>query len=196
MEIPTDREIEALHRDHAPTREAFESVHVHCELVCRIAEQLFTGLDVDGDLIRAGALLHDIGVYRLYTPTGELNTVDYVQHGVLGHELLDDLGFPEEICRFASRHTGVGITRADVLRQSLPIPVDDYLPRTSEEEVVMYADKFHSKRTPPVFMTGDTYAASVGRWGEDKVTAFADLRARYGDPQLGGLSDSTGQSII
>ena len=34
---------------------------------------------------------------------------------------------PNEICRFASRHTGVGITRDDVLRQSLPIPVDDYI---------------------------------------------------------------------
>ena len=49
----------------------------------------------------------------------------------------------------------------------------------------MYADKFHSKRTPPVFLTGDTYAAAVGRWGADKVTAFASLRAKYGEPVLG-----------
>jgi uncharacterized protein len=196
MQVPTDREIEALHRDHAPTREAFESVYPHSVVVCQVAEQLFAGLDVDTDLIRAGALLHDIGVYRLYGPTGELNTVDYVRHGVLGHELLDGLGFPEPICRFASRHTGVGITRDDVLRQSLPIPVDDYIPASAEEELVMYADKFHSKRTPPVFLTGDTYAASVGRWGEDKVTAFASLRAKYGEPALGPLSESTGYAVI
>ncbi|HET6987371.1 MAG TPA: HDIG domain-containing protein, partial [Kribbella sp.] len=119
MQLPTDREILVLHRDAAPTREAFESVYPHCSLVCEIAEQLFAVIDVDTGLVRVGALLHDLGVYRLYGPTGELNTVEYVRHGVLGHELLGDLGFPEQLCRFASRHTGVGITRDDVLRQSL-----------------------------------------------------------------------------
>ena len=196
MDLPTDREILALHRDAAPTRDAFESVFVHCQLVCDIAEQWFGRVDADTDLIRAGALLHDIGVYRLYDSTGELNTVEYVRHGVLGHELLKDLGFPEEICRFASRHTGVGITRDDILRQSLPLPVDDYLPTSPEEELVMYADKFHSKRTPPVFVSGPSYQVAVGRWGEDKVAAFAGLRARYGEPELAGLSESTGYAVI
>jgi uncharacterized protein len=196
MRIPTDREIRTLHRDHAPTREAFESVHTHCELVCQVAEQLLDGLDVDGDLVRAGALLHDIGVYRLYSPAGELDTSGYVRHGVLGHELLAELGFPEPIRRFASRHTGVGITRDDVRRQSLPIPEGDYLPESPEEELVMYADKFHSKRTPPVFVSGDSYAATVGRWGADKETAFAALRQRYGDPDLKPLTDATGHALI
>ena len=41
MRIPTDREIHALHRDHAPTREAFESVYPHSVVVCQVAEQLF-----------------------------------------------------------------------------------------------------------------------------------------------------------
>ena len=119
-----------------------------------------------------------------------------MRHVVLGHELLADLGFPEEICRFASRHTGVGITRDDVLRQSLPIPVDDYVPASREEELVMYADKFHSKRTPPVFQSADTYAAGVGSWGADKVAAFASLRASYGEPYLCALSESSGHAVI
>ena len=189
MQIPGDREIRALHRDAAGSRSAFDSVYSHCELVCRIAEQLFAGLDIDTDLVRAGALLHDIGVYRL-------DLAAYVRHGVLGHALLQELGFPEEICRFASRHTGVGITRDDVLRQALPIPLDDYVPRTPEEELVMYADKFHSKRTPPVFVSGDTYAVEVGRFGADKVATFGVLRERYGDPDLGPLSASTGYGVI
>jgi uncharacterized protein len=196
MDLPTDDEILALHRDAAPTRDAFESVYPHCVLVCQIAEQYFAGLEVDTDLVRAGALLHDVGVYRLYGPAGELNTVEYVRHGVLGHELLKDLGFPEEICRFASRHTGVGITRDEVLRGGLPIPVDDYVPGSGEEELVMYADKFHSKRTPPVFVSGASYQVAVGRWGEEKIATFAALRARYGDPELAGLSESTGYAVI
>jgi uncharacterized protein len=189
MQVPTDSEILALHRDHAPTREAFESVFEHCQLVCSLAEQFFAGLDLDADLVRAGALLHDIGVYRLESSA-------YVRHGVLGHELLASLGFPVEICRFASCHTGVGITRDDVVRQALPIPVDDYLPRTPEEELVMYADKFHSKRTPPVFLSGDTYAAEVRRFGADKVARFAALRQQYGDPSLSGLSAATGYAVL
>jgi uncharacterized protein len=189
MEIPADAEIRALHRDHAPSRSAFELVYEHCQLVCAVAEQFFAGLDIDTDLVRAGALLHDIGVYRLESSA-------YVRHGVLGHSLLSSLGFPAEICRFASCHTGVGITRADVVRQSLPIPVDDYLPRTPEEELVMYADKFHSKRRPPVFLSGDTYALEVARFGADKVARFGALRERYGDPALGGLSDATGYAVV
>jgi uncharacterized protein len=189
MQIPTDGEIRALHKDYAPSRSAFELVHEHCQLVCSVAEQFFSGVDVDTDLVRAGALLHDIGVYRL-------ESTAYVRHGVLGHELLASLGFPVEICRFASCHTGVGITRDDVVRQTLPIPVDDYLPRTPEEELVMYADKFHSKRTPPVFLSGDTYAAEVRRFGADKVLRFGALRARYGDPSLGDLSDATGYAVL
>jgi uncharacterized protein len=189
MQVPTDGEILALHRDHAPTREAFESVFEHCQLVCSLAEQFFAGLDIDTDLVRAGALLHDIGVYRL-------ESTAYVRHGVLGHELLASLGFPVEICRFASCHTGVGITRDDVVHQALPIPVDDYLPRTPEEELVMYADKFHSKRTPPVFLSGDTYAAEIARFGEDKVLRFGALRQQYGDPSLSGLSDTTGYAVV
>lgn len=187
--IPTDREILAIHRDAAPTRAAFESVFTHCQIVCTLAEQLFAGLDVDTDLVRAGALLHDVGVYRVAgTP--------YIRHGVLGHETLAGLGFAEQICRFASCHTGVGITREDVVRQALPIPVDDYLPRTPEEELVLYADKFHSKRRPPVFLSGDTYAAEVGRFGADKVTRFAALRERYGDPSLDALSRATGYAVV
>lgn len=189
MQIPTDAEIRGLHREYAPTPDAFDLVFEHCRLVCSVAEQFFAGLDVDTDLVRAGALLHDIGVYRLKSSA-------YVRHGVLGHELLASLGFPVEICRFASCHTGVGITRDDVVRQALPIPVDDYLPRTPEEELVLYADKFHSKRTPPVFVSGDTYATEVARFGPDKVERFGALRAQYGEPQLGPLSAATGYAVI
>ena len=188
MQIPTDREIRALHRDHAPSRSSFELVHEHCRLVCSITEQFFAGLDIDTDLVRAGALLHDVGVYRL-------DSAAYVRHGVLGHALLSSLGFPVEICRFASCHTGVGITREDVVRQSLPIPVDDYLPRTPEEELVMYADKFHSKSMPPRFLTADTYAVQVRRFGPDKVTRFTAMTERWGVPDLDPLVSEYGHRL-
>ena len=55
----------------------------------------------------------------------------------------------------------------------------------------MYADKFHSKSTPPQFRTASAYAASVRRFGEDKVAAFEAMRARFGEPDLAPFSPAT-----
>ena len=155
MRIPTDEEILGLHEKHAPTPDALDLVHTHCVIVCRIAEQLFSrpgpSREIDINLARAGALLHDVGVYRLYDDAGGLDRANYIRHGILGYELLQEEGLPEAICRFASHHTGVGLSRDDVITQELPLPPADYLAETGEERLVMYADKFHSKKTPPGF---------------------------------------------
>ncbi|PRX92265.1 HD domain-containing protein [Allonocardiopsis opalescens] len=191
MRIPTDGEIRALHERHAPTRAAFDLVHTHCRIVCAVAEQLMgrgAAPGVDAALVRAGCLLHDIGVYRLYDASGALDRARYVRHGLLGHELLRGEGLPEALCRFCSCHTGMGLSAEDVRRQRLPIPVGDYLPRTAEEELVMYADTFHSKADPPVFVSAAAYAASVARFGADKAARFAALRKRFGEPDLDALS--------
>jgi uncharacterized protein len=200
MRIPTDEEILGLHEKHAPTPDALGLVHTHCVIVCRIAEQLFSrsgsSAEIDINLARAGALLHDVGVYRLYDDAGSLDRANYIRHGILGYELLQEEGLPEAICRFASHHTGVGLTRDDVLTQELPLPPADYLAETGEERLVMYADKFHSKKTPPVFLTAQAYAVSVRRFGEAKVAAFQALRATFGEPDLAPFADAYGYRII
>ena len=196
--IPTDRRIRALHQRYAPTAEAFEAVYTHCEIVCAVAEQLLGDhrSDLDVDLVRAGSLLHDIGVYLLYDADGRLDHANYIRHGVLGHALLSELGFPEPVCRFCSHHTGAGLNREEVLRNGLPPPPDDYLADTDEERLVMYADKFHSKRTPPVFMTAASYTAYVGRFGEENVARFAALVQRFGEPDLAGLVHRHGHPLV
>ncbi|MCO5970238.1 HD domain-containing protein [Actinoallomurus soli] len=196
MIIPTDEEIRALHERHAPTEAAFELVYTHCEIVCGIAEQLLADGDpgVDAGLVRAGALLHDIGVYRLYDDAGRIDHADYIRHGVLGHELLRDEGFPEVLCRFCSCHTGVGITRDDVRNQGLPLPAADYVAESREEELVMYADKFHTKSDPPAFLSAASYAARLRRFGEDKVARFEAMSERYGTPDLAPLTAAYGHT--
>ena len=200
MRIPEDEEIFALHVRHAPTPETLAGVYTHSEIVRRIALGLLAGLGtaadgIDAGLVRAGCLLHDIGVYRLYDAAGRLGDAGYIRHGVLGHELLAEAGYPEELCRFASRHTGVGITRQDVLRQELPLPPADYVAQTPEEALVMYADKFHTKSAPPYFLTAATYAAEVARFGQDKPAAFARLRDQFGEPDLAALSAAYGYGV-
>lgn len=188
MQVPTDDEIRALHAEHAPTREAFDLVHAHCRIVCELAEHLIaadTSLQLlDVDLVRAGCLLHDIGVYRLFDASGRLDHARYVRHGVLGHELLAEHGMPEVLCRFCSCHTGVGITEHDVRSQGLPIPPGDYLPDSVEGELVMYADKFHSKADPPAFLTARAYARKVARFGAGKAEIFEAMVERFGRPPV------------
>ena len=195
--IPTPAEIRALHERHAPSAEMLDLVHTHCAIVWSIAEQLLdrSGADADRDLVRAGCLLHDVGVYRLYDGTGRRVHDSYLLHGVLGHELLGGEGLPEVLRRFCSRHTGVGLTRHDILAQRLPLPAGDYVAVTTEERLVMYADKFHSKTTPPRFLTADAYAGHVRRFGEDKVAAFAALRAEFGEPDLRELARVHGHAL-
>jgi uncharacterized protein len=198
MRVPTDAEIQALHERYAPTAAARDSVYTHCVIVAGIAGQLHdrSGLGGDIALVRAGCLLHDVGVYRLYDADGVLDHANYIRHGILGYELLREQGFPEVICRFASHHTGVGLTRDDVIRQELPLPPCDYLAETAEERLVMYADKFHSKSTPPALWSADAYAARVRRFGADKVTAFEALRAEFGEPDLAPFSRAYGHRVI
>lgn len=198
MRVPGDDEIRALHAKYAPDEEAFEVVWTHCVIVCGIAERIMdaAGLDVDRELVRAGCLLHDIGVYRLPDMSGGFDPKVYVRHGVLGYELLRDEGLPEEVCRFCSHHTGVGLTRDDVERQGLPLPVEDYVAETGEERLVMYADKFHSKTRPPVFVSADTFAARVRRFGEDKAAAFKEMRGYFGEPDLAPLAAEYGHAVV
>ncbi|HEX4094053.1 MAG TPA: HD domain-containing protein [Trebonia sp.] len=200
MRIPTDEEILGLHEKHAPSAGALDLVYKHCQIVCGIAEQLHArssasrGINIG--LARAGALLHDVGVYRLYDDAGNLDGRTYIRHGILGYELLQSEGLPDAICRFASHHTGVGISREDVIAQGLPLPAADYLAETGEERLVMYADKFHSKKTPPVFLTARAYSVSVRRFGAEKVTAFQAMRAAFGEPDLGPFIDAYGYRVI
>jgi uncharacterized protein len=189
VRIPSPAEIQALHEKHAPTTEAFTLVHTHCEIVWGIAEQLLSAphlAHLDAELVRAGCLLHDIGVYRLYGGDGRLDHENYIRHGLLGHEILAAEGFPETLRRFCSHHTGVGLTRQDIVSQGLPLPPADYVAVTEEERLVMYADKFHTKSRPSAFLSPDEYAAHIRRFGADKVTAFEALRGEFGEPDLSG----------
>ena len=187
--LPTDDQIRALHQRFAPSAAAFDLVHTHCLIVWEVARQLLPS-GLDADLVRAGALLHDVGVYRLAPQES------YIRHGVLGEELLREAGLPDRLSRFCAHHTGVGLTRQDVQRQGLPLPPGDYLAGSAEERLVMYADKFHSKRTPPVFVSRESYRAGVARFGADKAVLFDELVAEFGEPDLAALSAAFGHPIL
>jgi len=193
---PSVDQITALHRKYAPTQGLFDLVFTHCHIVEEIAAQLIKqrSLMVDEELVAAGCLLHDIGVYCLFDKSGLEVDPAYIKHGVLGYQILKDEGFPEAICRFASCHTGVGLTERDVTKGGLPLPSGDYSARTPEERLVMFADKFHSKTTPPTFNTTAWYAEYIARFGADKQKKFLRMATEFGEPNISALAKKYGHS--
>lgn len=196
MEAALSRSIRELHKKYAPSEAAFENVWGHSDIVCQIAIGIANTCQVGNiDLISAGALLHDIGVYKLYK-NGEIDEKNYVMHGLLGYELLKEEGFAEELCRFALLHTGVGITTADIESNHLALPARDYLAETQEEKIVMYADKFHSKTRPPVFNSVGWYRNYLKhKFGDTKEAIFVSLVDEFGAPDLRVLAAKYKQQI-
>ena len=197
--LPTDQQIEALHHKYAKTDADFKLVYTHCKVVEAIAMQLLDATPVesiDRQLLHVGCLLHDIGAYDVLE---DGKFVKGVRHGVLGEKILREEGFSDKIVRFASHHTGVGLTKQDVIDQGLPIPIADYLAETSEELMIMYADKFHSKSNPPeeapYFCTFEWYRNSVQKFGSDKAAEFDHMAEQFGKPDLVPLSKQFGYDI-
>ncbi len=82
----------------------------------------------DIELVIAGALLHDIGRARS-------NGID---HAVAGAEIAQAFCPDTRIVRIIKRHIGAGIPKVEAERFGLPM--EDYLPETTEEMIVAHAD--------------------------------------------------------
>jgi uncharacterized protein len=208
-----------LHHQLAPSQSAYELVWTHCQIVARLArdfaqqyranmtrrsslgtadsaENPWGDAFPDADLAYVGGLVHDIGVYRVFSEDGmSFERGRYIFHGIEGYRILIEEGYGEALAQFARNHTGVGITRADIERQHLPLPPADYTPRTIEQEIVMYADKFHTKSHPPTFVSLPAARKSAARFGEGNAERFDALTHRYGVPRLRSLADEYQMAI-
>lgn len=151
----------------------------------------------------AGGLLHDIGTYFVLAKDGskaadgklEFDGPNYILHGLRGYNYLIDNGFSEDIAQFARNHTGVGLTREQVVAQNLPLPSGDYVSRTVEQEIVMVADKYNSKSIPPRFLTVDTYRRKAARFGEENAKRWMCLVNKYGRVSVCKLADFFGLKV-
>ncbi len=119
------KEIELLKRLGCSDR-VIEHILAVKGVALRITDEV--GIPVDRELVRMGALLHDIGRARSHG----------IEHAVVGAEMAREMGVDERIVRIIERHIGAGIT-ADEAR-ILGLPDKDYVPQTPEEKIVAYAD--------------------------------------------------------
>ena len=138
------------------------------------------GLDLR--FIEEAALLHDIGVCRTNAPgIGCAGDAPYILHGIIGREILEAEGLPRHalVCE---RHIGVGLTKEDILRQQLPLPLRDMVPLTREEEIICFADLFFSKKTGKLHRekTVERVKEGLRLHGEHKVAIFDRWCAEFG----------------
>ena len=119
-------------------------------------------------------MLHDIGIFKCDAAGIQcFGTEPYICHGRIGAELLRSEGFPRH-ARVCERHTGAGITKAQIIVQNLPLPQQDFLPETMEEKVICYADKFFSKTHLDREKTIEQAEKSLSKFGEEGVLRFRE----------------------
>ncbi|MBI2652827.1 HD domain-containing protein [Candidatus Woesearchaeota archaeon] len=117
MIIPTREEcLKILKENNVP-----DNVIAHCKAVCDFSMKIVDllekkGINVNRDLVAAGALLHDIK---------KINSDDHI---IEGYEFIKSLGF-SEVALLIKKH---GLYHLEN---------EDFVPKTWEEKAVFYADK-------------------------------------------------------
>ena len=176
----------------------------HSRQVCARALQIVERhpeLGAKRNLVEAGAMLHDIGIFLTDAPGIHCHgTAHYILHGSLGAQLLrneaeklkkeklqeeqlkeeklqevqlqEELHFYEALARICERHTGTGLTRQTIIERGLPDPQQDLLPETIEEQIICYADKFYSKSHLERERTIPQTLQSLEKFGDEGVEKF------------------------
>lgn len=148
----------------------------HSESVTRKALQIVDKhpeLKLDRTFIQEAAMLHDIGIVKCDAPGIQcFGTEPYIKHGIIGADMLRTAGYPKH-ARVCERHTGAGIALQDIIEQQLPLPHQDFLPETMEEQVICYADKFYSKSHLDRERTPEQALKSLERFGQEGAQRFA-----------------------
>jgi uncharacterized protein len=127
------KKIKEIHKKYAQDEKILNIVWQHsvdvCDLALTIADNLKKkGIEINKNLIKEGALLHDIGVYLVKKDK------NYWKHGEKGYLICKKEKLDNSIARICQTHVGVGI--------------GDNIPISLEEEIVSYADQFYSKFPP------------------------------------------------
>ncbi len=157
---------------------------VHSILVAQFSLQIADKLALDREtkkFIEEAALLHDIGIGKVSMTKEELQAKPpYIQHGIIGEKILQDLGYPlhAAVCR---NHIGVGLSRQVILKNKLPLPAEDMMPSTLPEKIITYADLFFSKSNIYHKRSFAEVEAKIGSYGQDQLQGLQKLHKQFVD---------------
>lgn len=175
--------IDKYYSDNAPLRQLLLT-HSH-----QVADRAMSIVDAhpelsaDRQFVYEAAMLHDIGIMYCNAPKIYCTGAHaYIEHGYLGAELLRKEGLPRH-ADVAERHTGTGLTLEQVLQSGWPIPHQDYSPRTIEEQIICYADKFYSKSHVGEEVAYSKLRQTLWYYGSESVQRFDKWQALF-EPNL------------
>lgn len=174
--------LQIIEKYYTPSTPLYDILLTHSRHVAGFAVEIADAhpqLKVDRGLVYEAAMLHDIGIYLANAPGICCNgTEPYIRHAFLGADILRNEGLPRHalICE---RHTGAGISAAEIMARNLPLPHRDMIPETVEEEIVAFADKFFSKTNLNKKKTLEEARGSILRFGEEPLARFDTWTKRF-----------------
>lgn len=166
----TEEKIFELHKKYANNEETLEWVWKHCQIVKKLSLWICKNLEKKFDIkanketIIIGSLVHDIGYY-----TCAKNKIEFMKHGILGYKILKKEKLEEQVARFALTHIGVGVGKD--------------IPITLEEEIVGYADNFHSKGENKI-KKFEEQKKKLGKFGIENEVIMERFKIKFGIPKL------------
>lgn len=175
---------EVINKYYSQGSLALQILTVHSRAVAGKAAGLATQLGFSGQeitFIREASILHDIGIFFTNAPDiGCFGELPYICHGFKGHDLLLAEGLPRHalVCE---RHTGAGLTLADVRGFGGILPDRPMVPVSDSEILIAYCDKFFSKN-PERLGEERTYEdayESLLKFGVQKAETFHAWHVRF-----------------
>ena len=134
---------------------------------------------IDLRLLEEMGMLHDIGIFRTQTPPlFTRGQGPYITHFTHGADILES----ERLFRHAqAAKTHSDITKEEIVAQKLPLPAEDHVPTTPEEEIISLADKYYTKRFKELFYerSVEEIREYLAGYGQGAVTRFNELHAKY-----------------
>ncbi len=167
---------EIIPRYYAPQPELYALLTAHSRAVAdkslEIARKCADDFVLDFTFIKEAAMLHDIGIIHTNAPEIHCKgTYPYICHGYLGADMLRASGFPLHalVCE---RHTGTGLSLAEIKQRALPLPHRDMRPQTIEEQIICFADLFFSKTHLGEEKSVEQVRAKLLKHGDEGVKQF------------------------
>lgn len=177
-EIGLMNAVDILSKYYSSESEAYHIVYTHSRSVADKAlsiAALHPEMNIDLTFIEEASLLHDVGVSLCHAPDIHCyGNYPYICHGYLGADLMLNEGFPQHalVCE---RHTGAGLSLADIRNQHLPVPHRNMLPESLEEKLICFADKFYSKTKLDQEKSMDKIRKGLSKYGDETVLRFEQL---------------------
>lgn len=176
-----------IHRYISPESLTYRYYLPHVTLVTHKALEIARRLDLapqQQQFIQEAAMLHDIGIVHVDAQDiGCTGSLPYLSHGTEGRIILEAEGLPQHalVCE---RHTGVGITKAEIELHHLPLPHRDMTPQSLEERIICYADVYYSKNPDRLWQSYTLdeireWFARFGTQGMQKFEVFLRWRKEF-----------------